>query len=288
MPAGKTRTSGDAAGHRARKPPRLHVLLARDASDAVVIRRGPAKWSCTIHWDRRTDSFQVGQWLHGRIYERRCDLSPDGKHLIYFALNGKWESETDGTWTAISRAPYLKAIILFGKGDTYHGGGLFTSNTTYWLNSGGNKHRQLRQSRELRSDRKHVPVGGIGSECLGVYVPRLLRDGWLPIDPPFRSPADRAREFEKPVRAGWTLRKVCCIGGRGRPVYWDRHELRQARTDAVDDLTDWEWADLDGERLVWAEKGQLWAGTVTTDGLESRRLLHDFNDMTFEPLKAPY
>jgi cytochrome bd-type quinol oxidase subunit 2 len=30
----------------------------------------------------------VGQWLKGRIYERRSDLSPDGKHLIYFAMNG--------------------------------------------------------------------------------------------------------------------------------------------------------------------------------------------------------
>ena len=67
--------------------------------------------------DRTTDKFQLGQWLHGRIYEPRSDLSPDGKHLIYFAINGHWEGEARGSWTAISRDPYLKAITLLAKGD---------------------------------------------------------------------------------------------------------------------------------------------------------------------------
>ena len=68
-------------------PARLHVLLAREAPYAVVIRRGPAKQVCTVGWDRSTDAFTLGQWFKGRIYERRSDLSPDGKHLIYFALS---------------------------------------------------------------------------------------------------------------------------------------------------------------------------------------------------------
>ncbi len=67
-------------------------------------------------WDRQCDRFQLGQWLKGRIYERRSDLSPDGKYLIYFAMNGRWQSEACGAWTAISQAPYLKAIAIFPKG----------------------------------------------------------------------------------------------------------------------------------------------------------------------------
>src|SRR5215470_7646047 len=70
-------------------PARLHVLLARDARLGVVIRRGPSRSVCTLLWDRKTDKFQLGQWMRGRIYERRSDLSPDGKHLIYFAMNGR-------------------------------------------------------------------------------------------------------------------------------------------------------------------------------------------------------
>lgn len=55
-------------------PARLHVLLAQGGSRAVVLRRGPSKDVCLIAWDRGRDTFEEGQWLRGRIYERRCDL----------------------------------------------------------------------------------------------------------------------------------------------------------------------------------------------------------------------
>jgi hypothetical protein len=54
-----------------------------------VFRRGPVNAVCTVGWNRKTDEFQLGQWLRGRIYERRADLSPDGRHLIYFARGGR-------------------------------------------------------------------------------------------------------------------------------------------------------------------------------------------------------
>ena len=115
-------------------PARLHVVSAKEAPLSVIFRRGPSRNVCTILWDRSTDSFSVGQWLKGRIYERRSDISPDGKYLIYFAMNGKWSSEGIGTWTAISKVPWLKAIAFFVEVGTYEGGGLFTSNRTYWIN----------------------------------------------------------------------------------------------------------------------------------------------------------
>jgi hypothetical protein len=89
------------------------VLLASHAPVGLVIRRGPSKSVATLLWDRRRDKFQLGQWFKGRIYERRSDLSPDGKYVIYFAMNGKWHSESPGSWTAISRVPYLKAVAFF-------------------------------------------------------------------------------------------------------------------------------------------------------------------------------
>ncbi len=117
-------------------PCRLHVLLARNAKVGLVIRRGPSKSVCTVLWNRECNAFKLGQWLRGRIYERRCDLSPDGRHFIYFAMNGRSEAETKGAWTAISRVPYLKAVALYAKGDCWHGGGLFLSDREFWLNDG--------------------------------------------------------------------------------------------------------------------------------------------------------
>ncbi len=115
-------------------PARLHSILAKDSPNAIVFRRGPSKRVCTFLWDRRKNTFKIGQWLKGRIYERRADISPDGKYLIYFAMNGKLESETGGSWTAISKVPWLKAVELYGKGDCWEGGGLFLSNRSFWLN----------------------------------------------------------------------------------------------------------------------------------------------------------
>ena len=66
-------------------PARLHAILARRGSYAVVFRRGPSDKVAVIGWDRSSDTFTLGQWLRGRIYPLRCDLSPSGKHLIYFA-----------------------------------------------------------------------------------------------------------------------------------------------------------------------------------------------------------
>lgn len=66
-------------------PARLHAILARRGSNAVVFRRGPSDKAAVIGWDRSNDTFTLGQWLRGRIYPLRCDLSPSGKYLIYFA-----------------------------------------------------------------------------------------------------------------------------------------------------------------------------------------------------------
>lgn len=93
-------------------PARIHALLARNSKYIVVIRRGPSRQVCFIGWDRETDTFMPAQWLKGRVYERRSDILPNGKYLIYFAMNGKWDSETKGSWTAVSKTPWMKAIAL--------------------------------------------------------------------------------------------------------------------------------------------------------------------------------
>ena len=66
-------------------PARIHVILARKGPKAVIFRRGPTSKTAVIGWDRSNDSFQLGQWLYGKIYPLRCDLSPSGEYLIYFA-----------------------------------------------------------------------------------------------------------------------------------------------------------------------------------------------------------
>jgi hypothetical protein len=269
-------------------PARLHVLLASEAPAAVVFRRGPAQSVCTVGWNRETDQFELGQWLRGRIYERRADLSPDGRHLIYFARGGRRHVETKGSWTAISRAPWLHAVTLYGKGDCWQGGGLFTSNRKYWLNG---CHFLVRQGFGLAEDQKYQPEGSFGAECPSVYYRRVLRDGWtlrMTAGPGRVSPCTI---FEKTLPYGWILRKFAyadCNHPEGSGVYWDEHEIEHPQQKALLSMPKWEWAEWDGKALLWAEKGLLYRAAIDPAGPMSPKMLYDFNAMRFEPREAPY
>jgi hypothetical protein len=85
-----------------RKPPcRLFVIHAREKPVALILRRGPARWYHLIAWRTDTDTFEHGAWFRGRIYEDRCDLSPDGELFLYFALQGsRWAT---GSMSFLSR-----------------------------------------------------------------------------------------------------------------------------------------------------------------------------------------
>jgi hypothetical protein len=109
-----------------RPPPRLAVIMARDAHEAVIFRRGPTEWFQVIRWDTRHDRFHDGAWIRGRIYPQKCDLSPDGTLLVYSVHKsaGLRTPYTD-CWTGISRSPWLNALALWPMGTTYGGGGRF-------------------------------------------------------------------------------------------------------------------------------------------------------------------
>lgn len=264
--------------------PRLHVLLARDAPVGLVIRRGPSKQVATLLWDRRRDCFELGQWLKGRIYERRCDLSPDGKHFLYFAMNGR------SSWTAISRAPWLKARVFLLKSDCWNGGGLWTGNTRYWLNDGYGHTVQQNDAR-LTRDLDAEPSEYFGGECLHVYFHRLMRDGWNRGERRVQSRHHDIQIFEKPLGKGWILRKLAhsqIDPPVGNGCYWDEHELIGPATAQAIACPRWEWADLDRRRLVWATGGKLFAARLGKEGLFDETELHDFSAMRFEAIAAPY
>jgi len=162
--------------------PRLALLQAQHAPVAVIFRRGPSKWVEIIRWDTAHDRFDRGHWFHGRIYEKRCDLSPDGELLVYFAskFTGRTVKNKEYTyaWTAVSRAPWLSALALWPKGDCWWGGGLFLSERTLWLN-----HRPAEATPHpdhLPKKLKVVPNPDAHGENEPIYRRRLERDGWRP------------------------------------------------------------------------------------------------------------
>jgi hypothetical protein len=267
-------------------PARLHVLLARHSPMAVVIRRGPSKHVCTIAWNREDDTFEVGQWLKGRIYEERCDLSPDGKYLLYFALNGRWDSEVDGSWSAISRAPWLKAIELYPKGDTWGGGGMFLTENSFWLDHFKGE-EPLMRSDEVQRDEFYEP-----GDHFKIYEGRrLVRDGWKFLE--YTDSFEVSPVFEKSLPKSWLLRMVANaqIPAPEGGYYFkrDKYELINKTSGDLLECDDWEWADLDGQTVVWASKGCLYRASIeNTEKIGTPKLLYDFNPLKFKRITAPY
>ncbi len=333
--------------HKFKQPPenipaRIHAILAREAPKAVVFRRGPSGCVCTLGWDLETDTFTMGQWLKGRIYEYRSDLSPDGSFMIYFAtdyrhpdtiqqLAEQFREEKFGpregnrfsdeyyekfnrqmeeinlskshkldqfaatpeasspSWTAISRAPYLKALDLWFNGTAWNGGGLFMDNKKVWLNAPAPGIATLRRARfDLKLDvSQDFPFETyFGGECPGVYCHRLERDGWTA-----KHQAENSVVYEKRLACGWALQKLFVSGkpGSGYGCYWERHRIINPGRRLKVDGTGWRWADYDAprNRILYAKNGMIFALPVAED-FGAPVMLKNFNDMKFEPLKAPY
>jgi hypothetical protein len=133
-------------------PCRLSLVFASSAPVAVVLRRGPTDWVEIIKWNTAKNTFEDGQWLHGRIFGERCGLSPDGKLLVYFAAKHGRVDRSKGykdTFTAVSKPPYLTALAMWPEGSTWGGGGRFIDNKTLRLAYGANGTRSPDGKTEL-------------------------------------------------------------------------------------------------------------------------------------------
>jgi hypothetical protein len=274
---------------------RLFVILARDAPVAAVLRRGPSKQVLLVRWDLTNDTFEAGQWLNGRVYERRCDLSPSGDRFIYFAATHK---PPLGTWTAISRLPYFTALAVWPKGDAWGGGGLFTSENEILIN---HQESQLSILDDVRLPKgmtvKQTPNAG-GGEDAPIYRRRLERDGWeleregdwehRSLDAPMVWVCNPPETWTKPhpdpaVRIRLRMRTLG-VKERQGPWYVLDFDLLDDSGEICRDLGGLDWADWDRNGdLLFAEDGALhrltpgpgWADTVP-------RVLIDLSGLSFE------
>jgi hypothetical protein len=280
---------------------RLYVILARDAPVAVVFRRGPSKQVLLISWDLQNDTFAIGQWLKGRIYERRSDLTPRGDLLLYFAAN---HATPDRTWTAISRPPYLTALALWPKGDAWGGGGLFRDQHRIALNHPADQ--------MVLGDGFSVPrwwtvepfgISSGAGEDTPIAAERLKRDGWRVVSQPQarrRLKDDRLwirfdppEVLEKPHPLSpdkLTLRTITRgVLERNGAHYVTEHELVTGEATATLGRTEWAEWDRTGD-LLFAKGGSLYRLAFRDNGLApvvDAVQLADFSNLTFERRVAP-
>ncbi|MBB3952927.1 hypothetical protein [Aureimonas jatrophae] len=295
----------DAGGsaHVTEHATRLYAIIARDAPVAVVFRRGPSDHVQMLRWDLSSDTVVPGQWFAGRIYERRCDLSPSGKLLVYLAFK---QPSQFGAWSAVSRPPYFTALALWPKtSGTWGGGGLFETETRIRLN-----HRPdeavLANGFALGKGMVVEPFGvdaGSG-EDEPIWGERRRRDGWTlaqgghamrqrernggywRIDPP-RVWRKRSRSrcwLEEHLHGiarpngSWYELTFRVLDGAGEPLF----ELREAN-----------WADWHGSDLLFGRHGQLFRlrgsnmRRFADRGEEALKRVADLSDQRFRTVVAP-
>ena len=271
-------------------PCRLFVYLAKDAPLAAVLRRGPSDWARLSLWHTDTDVFEHGQWLKGRVYERRCDISADGSLFVAFVRqSGGREAgpPAKDTWVAVSRMPYFTALALWFAGGTYHTGAFFPDAASLWLG----------YLEETAPD--------VGSE-----------PDWLSITPPRdiayinRSPewTDRTVHFNRLLRDGWQVMEK----QDGASLWEKRHSILQSSLIMLHQFESFTtyggpytveyilredsglghpiglatWADWDQQgRLVVAREGRLWRWDAAAGSLQE---IADFNPQTPDPQPAPH
>ncbi len=276
---------------------RLFAILARQAPVGVVFRRGPSKQVLLIKWDLTRDRFELGQWFKGRIYERRCDLSPSGERLIYFAAKFKGPVYS---WTAVSRPPYLTALALWPKGDTWNGGGLFQSENAILLDQVPAVPAEGEIPSWITVRSLLAPMG----EDAPVYHRRLLRDGWVLRHEGVQHSGERGWTYDPPTVyarqaqiAHRSLRlemRTVGIGHTpGDPWYEIDHRVMEGEN-VILDLGRTDWADWDFQSdLLFAREGRLYRLThahlaAPTCTVAEAVLLADFRDHRFEEKPPPH
>jgi hypothetical protein len=262
--------------------PRIYCVAATEAPVVAVFRRGPTDWSHVGRWDLAQQRYEPGAWLHGRIFPRRSDLSPDGRWLCYFAHKPGATWEHGEAYVSLSKLPWLTALHAFGTCGTWTRG--------YHFTAGGDPNdpanvKELPVPYGLRS----IPVVQFATE---------RRRGWeqAPDSPP-REPGDawdqrRNARMQKRHPARNQLLRVESLGWAGgefgvAQAVDGLRVLYSLESDAsLELLDDVQWADWDrdGKLLVATRCGKLQVRDVDADGCG---ILFEEDLSVFEPAPGP-
>lgn len=281
---------------------RIFVLIARKTRVGVIFRRGPSSQVLLIKWNLERDIFETGQWFKGRVYERRCDLSPEGDMLLYFAAN--WRKPYR-SWSAISRPPFFTALALWPKGDGWGGGGQFLSRDCIELN-----HRKsemtLAHDFSLPNWLSVKPFGvrpGWGEDD-PIWFSRLRRDGWTLVAFPERTKDEfGARvgiEFDPPIKLQkahplWPKKyflQLSILGMKKLNGSWYliEHSVNAGNA-SFGSLGRSDWADWDPNGdLLFARSGCLFRlghQNGILKGLDESQRIVDFSTLRFESKASP-
>jgi len=259
--------------------PRVFVLIPMESSHAIVIARFNSKKVAVFQWDMLSNKISLSQWLKGRIYEYRSDISPDGKHFIYSA-NQKGEG-----YTVISKAPWIKAIAFWYNIGCL-GGGMFFDNKRYFIHLAS--FPSLRKN-EFQ-DKSLIRINGTTNfrknsiwekrykqNLYTHYQIRMIMHGWKIKD---------EDTFSKEIDANLSIEKLYHLNGsnqKGKGTYWESHKI--IFKNKVEEKLDWDWCEYRYNKIFYSQNGCLYS----LKNIQSiPELIYDFSKEIFTCKQAPY
>lgn len=258
---------------------KIHILTRPNVNTALVIVMKSKKATGFFELNFLNNTVTEGQWIQGKIYPRRCDLSENGKHIIYFAAKFHIRNGPT-TWTAVSKFPYFKALDFYDKGDTYNGGGLFLSTNEYLLN-------ETYEQKELYKNSSFIVKRGklnnvlLDDETEGLYFPKLIRDGWKD-----KGENNEVRTFKKTYKH-YEITKECHIDrtfSEKRSLFYDINEFKiNGKTEMKIES---DWMDFKNDKLYWADKGKIFYSNL--NNIENKVELDDFNKYYYKSIIVKY
>lgn len=258
-------------------PARIHLLPAKGSPYVAVIRRKPSKVFHIIRWNTKYDELEYGSWFSGKLYPKRCDISFDGKWMVYLAMGGK-----GNTWNGVCQLPWLKTHLETENMGTWFGGGYWQNEKELLLNVGGN----LKGKIPFKVGQMHSQFGG---EDLSVLYPRLERDGWKRSGDNYVQNVKVESVKEYIVRCdgdhGWywkpsskhpTLRTY--YAGYFAPHGYTFRFSLDEYPDLLDSTVDWATWDFLGN-LIFTKQGKLYKYNI--DGLKKGQpsFYHDLENL---------
>lgn len=266
-------------------PCRLFVYLARAAPVGVVLRRGPSDWARLSVWHTDADTFEHGQWIKARVYERRSDVSADGSLFAAFIRQGgPRPAPAADSWVAVSRPPYFTALAIWFVGGTYHTGAFFPTSSLVWHGFEdrspdiGSLPLWLDAARPL-----DIPYVDRTSEWTDrtVHFNRLLRDGWQKTEDD-----EHATTWERNrprTSSSLVMRQRYAGFDRYGGPYLVEYSIRGSDEGSTE-LGEATWADWDHRgRLVLSREGRL----LSWDPESGFREIQDFNGHRPDTQPAP-
>ena len=152
---------------------RIHLLAARNAPTVVILQRKRAKLFHVLTVDANRRRVEEGSWFRGKLYVLRCDVSFDGKHMVYLAMGSQ-----GNTWNGVCRLPWLSTLTEAENMGAWFGGGYFVDKKILRTNGWGSAdfYPPKRTGAPFRLEPYRSRYGG---EDLGVVYERLERDGFV-------------------------------------------------------------------------------------------------------------